>query len=613
MPFLAAWLLAAGIDPALAARLISTTGSEAGGYGRLVLTFDKPVTVKATVSGGVLILGYGERAPAGPERLSEEMPSFIATVRRDPDGTGLRAALQRPVRANVQAAGEKVFVDLLPESWKGPLPSLPQEVVAELARRARAAEEALAARIVLPPPKALPLDLALLPTLTRFTLRLPEEVSATLKTDGPATRLRIAGRYTIDPAAVRGRPRPGVAGLTTDADEGSATVTVTPAEGFVVTGEREEGFYYLDVVRKAPPPVKSTAVEVQAEEAVKAPAKESAPAKETPSPRNAPAGETPPPAGEARPAAPRPAAEAMPTRPAGTGLVFPFAKLPAAALFERGGIAFLAFETTEPLAVPPKGASGLETLGEPVRAGPLTLLRFALPAGRLVDLTAVATPGGPAWELSAGEGLSPSSTFEPSRRPSPSGEVAVSVPLPRPRRRRLARPRRRADRRRALGRPRSGGQPEEPPLRRFRDPAEPARPRGAGRRRRPRRPAGSRRGAPHPRGRGLATSGAPRKPDVPLDVAGAPPSTGRPGTPPALATCATPCAASSTPPRRRRRSSAPPPASPSPAPPSPMASTSRLWPPSIRRPPTTASSRTSATRRSCGRSCCSGSAGARMP
>lgn len=430
---MAAGLMAAGLDPALAARLISAKGAEADGYGRLLLTFDKPVTVKATVLGGVLILGYGERATAGPERLTEEMPGYVSTVRRDPDGTGLRLALQRPVRANVQSAGERVFVDLLPEGWKGLPPPLPQEVVAELARRAQTAEEALRARIVLPPPKALPLELARLPTLTRLSLRLPDDVAATLTTEGPATRLRIAGRFTIDAGEVRGRPRPGLASLVTDADEGSASVILTPAEGFVVTGEREDGTYSLDVVRKAPPaPARSTAVAVPGEdeakdaakdtakEAVKAPVSEAS--KEAARPKDAPQDKTP---------APK-AAEAVPTRPAGSGLVFPFEHLPAAALFERGGIAILAFETPEPVPVPPPGASGLKALGEPRRFGPLLILRFAVPAGRLMDLGAVATPGGPAWELSAGESLRPSTTLDPVRRPSPSGQVAVAVALPRP-------------------------------------------------------------------------------------------------------------------------------------------------------------------------------------
>ena len=42
-------------------------------------------------------------------------------------------------------AGERMFIDLLPDAWTGPPPSLPQEVVRELAERARAAERALRA------------------------------------------------------------------------------------------------------------------------------------------------------------------------------------------------------------------------------------------------------------------------------------------------------------------------------------------------------------------------------------------------------------------------------------------------------------------------------------
>ncbi len=424
VPFVAALLVAAGFDPALAARLVSAKGSETDGYGRLVLTFDKPITVKASVSGGVLILGYGEKATAGPERLSEEMATYVTAVRRDPDGTGLRLALQRPVRANVQLAGERVFVDLLPESWRGLPPPLPQDVVADLARRARLAEEALQARIPTPPPKPLALELAHLPTLTRFSMRVPEGVPITLTNEGAATRLRVTGRYAIDAGNVRGRPRPGVSALATDADENSASLILTPAEGFVVTGEREDGIYTLDVIRKAPPaPPKSTEVAVP-----DAPPPQDTPLKEV-SPKEAAAA-----AVKVVPAAKEtaPKSETVPTRPAGSGLVFPFAHLPPAALFERGGIAFLAFETADPVAVPPPGATGLRSLGEPKRFGALTLLRFALPTGKLLDLAAVATPNGPAWELSAGNSLSPSATLEPVRQPSPAGQVSVSVPMPRP-------------------------------------------------------------------------------------------------------------------------------------------------------------------------------------
>ena len=414
----------AGIDPVLAAKLIGAKGSESGsgpgGYGRIVLTFDKPVPVKAKLAGGVLLLGYGERIAAGPERLAEEMPVYVSSVRRDPDGSGLRVGLQRPYRINLQAAGERVFVDLLPESWSGLPPPLPPEVVAELVRRAQVAEEALKARIPEPVRKPLSLEIARLPTLTRLSLRLPTEAVTSVTAEGPATRLRVVGSWTIDSGETRGRPRPGIAKLATDTDATSASLLVTPEDGFTIGTDREDDAFILDVVRRKPPEPAKTAVEVPGP-AASGPASAARPAP-TPSVRAA----TP-----ALPAAPERPADAAPTRQAGSGLVFPFRALPPAALFERGGIATMAFETAEPVKVP-EGRQGLIPVGPPERKGPLTILRFSVPQGRLVDLNAVTTGSGPAWELSAGDALSPSDSVDPVRKPDPSGRIAVSLALPHP-------------------------------------------------------------------------------------------------------------------------------------------------------------------------------------
>ncbi|MCJ2069956.1 hypothetical protein MKK75_14320 [Methylobacterium sp. J-030] len=422
LPLLA---LLAAVDPALAGRLIGAKGTETGtglgGYGRIVLTFDKPVTVKAKLAGGVLLLGYGERVGQGPERLSDEMPAYVSSVRRDPDGTGLRVALQRPYRVNLQTAGERVFVDLLPEGWAGLPPPLPPEVVAELARRARVAEEALKARIPEPVRKPLPLELALLPTLTRLSLRLPAEAVTTLSAEGAATRLRVVGPWTIDPGATRGRPRPGIAKLATETDATSASLLVTPEDGFQIGSEREDGAFLLDVVRRKPAEPASAAV------AIPGPAAPTRVAAAPTVPVPAPA----PPARAEAAVPERSPAPPPPLRPAGSGLVFPFQTLPPAVLFERGGVITLAFETTEPVSVP-TGNPGLAPVGSPARTGPLTVLRFSAPQGRLVDLNAVTTEGRVGWELSAGDTLSPSDTIDPVRRPDASGRITVSLGLARP-------------------------------------------------------------------------------------------------------------------------------------------------------------------------------------
>ncbi|EHP83934.1 hypothetical protein MetexDRAFT_6017, partial [Methylorubrum extorquens DSM 13060] len=166
--------LCAATSAAEAARLVSAKGAQPPeGFGRIVLTFDEPVSVKARLSGAILVLNFGEAVGAGPERIAAGMPDYVTVVRRDPDGSALRLALQRPYRVNVQDAGEQVFIDLLPESWNGFLPPLPTEVVADLARRAAAAEASLKARNPAPVPRPLTLELARTDARTRLSLRLP--------------------------------------------------------------------------------------------------------------------------------------------------------------------------------------------------------------------------------------------------------------------------------------------------------------------------------------------------------------------------------------------------------------------------------------------------------
>lgn len=428
--------------PAQAARLLAVAGAEAQGYARIAFTFDGPVSVKARLSGGVLILGYGERTEAGPERLASELPGYLTAVRRDPDGGGMRLALQRSVRVNVQEAGEKVFVDLLPEGWSGLPPPLPPEIVADLARRARAAEAILKARNPAPVRRPLGVEVAKLPTLTRLTVRLPEGAEATVGAAAGATRLRVSGAYSFNLSETRGRLRQDMARLTATTDDASAALSVAVADGYTVSTDRDEDTVVFDIVAKADAAAKAEAAKA---DAAKADAPKLAAGRAEPEGRAEPRSEAvkgPPtanlPVPGRRPASPseaaapnRPLAAEPPERAAGSGLVFPFAKRPPVALFERGGIATLAFETGEPVALPAAGSGGLRAVGEPTRTGALTVLRFAVPAGTLLDLVPVrAGAAAGAWELTAGDNLGPSDTLAPTRLPDAAGRGRVAVGLP---------------------------------------------------------------------------------------------------------------------------------------------------------------------------------------
>src|SRR5262249_57827826 len=84
-----------------------------------------------------------------------------------------------------------LFVDLLPESWTGVPPGLPQEVVDELARRAREAEKReraqrqLSAQRTLPPVRV---RVGVQPTFTRYTFGLPRSEERRVGKEGGRRR-----------------------------------------------------------------------------------------------------------------------------------------------------------------------------------------------------------------------------------------------------------------------------------------------------------------------------------------------------------------------------------------------------------------------------------------
>ncbi|MFD1302209.1 tetratricopeptide repeat protein [Methylobacterium marchantiae] len=402
-----------------AARILSIKGNQLGRYGRISLTFDSAVPVKARMSGLVLLVSYGERSTSVPEKITAEMPDFVSMVRRDPDGTGLRIALQKPYRLNVQSAGEHVFIDLLPEDWSGLPPPLPPEIVAELVRRTQAAEAAVRAAAPVIEPKRLPLELSRLPTLTRISLRLAPETVARFEETGLSTRLTIPGAWRIDDIAVHGRTKPAIDTLAVERDADGARLTLTPAAGYEVRTARDDDGVTLDIVRKASP----TAVKAGPSDAN---AQAATSAKQDASPVNA---------ARPNPTVAQPVAAPQKTivlRPSGPGLAFPFQRQPAAALYERAGIATLVFETPEPVVVP-AGDPVFESVNAPRRQGAFVNLTFKVPQGRLLDLVPIGDADAPTgWELVAGESLSASEPLSAIRNPEASGRIGIGIRLPNP-------------------------------------------------------------------------------------------------------------------------------------------------------------------------------------
>ena len=153
-----------------------------GGYGRLVIRMDTEIEAQARLAGGVLVIEFKQPVDVPVERLATGARDYIGAARRDPDGRALRFALARKVKLSTMTAGERLFVDLLPEDWTGEPPGLPREVVEDLARRARDAERLAKQRIAAEQQSARPsvrVRVASQPTFTRYIFELPELTGVT--------------------------------------------------------------------------------------------------------------------------------------------------------------------------------------------------------------------------------------------------------------------------------------------------------------------------------------------------------------------------------------------------------------------------------------------------
>ena len=114
------------------AKVDTATG---GGFGRLVFTTPNQAEANARMEDGALVIAFPEPLKTDVVHAARRLPRYVKSAGSEP---GLvRLTLAPKVRANVMAAGDKLFVDLLPESWQGAPPRLPKKILADLQATAR--------------------------------------------------------------------------------------------------------------------------------------------------------------------------------------------------------------------------------------------------------------------------------------------------------------------------------------------------------------------------------------------------------------------------------------------------------------------------------------------
>ncbi len=466
---LAIFILLSGATFADAPIKGEASATVAGGYARLVFSLAEEAEADVRLSNGIVIISFKKPVDVSVDRLSSGAPGYVSVARRDPDGTGIRIALARKVTVNSMAAGEKLFVDLLPESWTGVTPGLPQDVIDDLARRARDAEkkaraaQRLAAHRNLSPIRV---RVGTQPTFTRYVFDLPELVPVATQRDKDKLGLVFDAPLKFDLADAQAALPPMVAALESEIGADSATVRFSFAGKVDVRTFREDRSFVVDVSpveAKMPgsegmaprkpgelpnlvvvaPDNKNAPGPIEAPKTIPAQpsslARSDAPAKPAPQPA-VPVPLSAPLVPPAAPAAQAPAkvpdtngrvVAELKRQDGALRLTFPFAAPTPAAMFRRFDTVWIVFDTSVPIDVTSLGAETGRTIrnASVSRSGAGQVLRIKLEQPRLASAIAE----GLNWTVTLGNAvLDPTAPLSMTRSIVGAARASTVIPFDEP-------------------------------------------------------------------------------------------------------------------------------------------------------------------------------------
>lgn len=232
---------------------IEATGSVANGHGRIVLTSPEMLGAEVRTSAGVLVVTFPRPVRVETQQLAQQLGLYVSAVRRDPDGLSLRFALNQRLTINSMEAGERLFIDLMPDTWRGPPPPLPREVVEELVRRAREAErrarilEAQRVARTFPP---VVVRVGNHPTFTRFVFPLPEPVNVAMDRSSERLTLHIEKPFPGDVSQARRALPPFIPDIIAESSPDALTFRIELDPTLDVRGFREESTFVVDVTHR---------------------------------------------------------------------------------------------------------------------------------------------------------------------------------------------------------------------------------------------------------------------------------------------------------------------------------------------------------------------------
>jgi tetratricopeptide (TPR) repeat protein len=220
------------------------------GYARLVFLLTEEIDAQVRLANNIVTITFQKPVDIAVDRLAANASGYVAAARRDPDGKAIRLALARKVTMNSMAAGERLFVDLLPEGWAGLPPGLPRDVIEELARRARDAEKRVRQQRLLTKQTTMtPIRVRVVsqPTFTRYVFEMPELVGVSADNSKDKLTLTFNGSYKFDLADAVATLPMSITGIDSEFDHDSVVVRFSFANKVDIRTFREDNSYVVDV------------------------------------------------------------------------------------------------------------------------------------------------------------------------------------------------------------------------------------------------------------------------------------------------------------------------------------------------------------------------------
>ncbi|WP_137152404.1 tetratricopeptide repeat protein [Devosia sp. FKR38] len=412
------------VTPAYAVEQGQFVATQESGYGRIILSFPErdslpPYDIK--LENGVLSLVFQDQISVLLPDVGSTMPDYLSAARVDPDGRGLRLALRSAFTFNRIDAGEKLYIDLLPPSWQGEPPALPQAVIDELAERARLAairaeQERKAAGVAELNPKA-DVRIGRNPTFLRVQFDWNVPTTADYVQQDDMGIIAFEWPVGIDLRDLAVDLPPELLKVETSVNPDAALVTLKLAKGikprFYETSPRQyvldvdikgEGLPSFDAASLADGVAKTEEVSQGSEPLVDMLRPQ--PASKTITPFINVLGST-------------------------VRVVFPFEQDTPAAVFRRGDTVWMMFDTVSGI-TPPKQSSELDAVASEfgvVASGDTQVVRVELSQDRLATLGSE----GMAWVLSLGDiMLTPTEPINLTRRRDIEGNLEMVANVARP-------------------------------------------------------------------------------------------------------------------------------------------------------------------------------------